>query len=330
MQWLDLADDRIEVRGLAWWDENNPHLWRLPGRCLDDMPKGVQTQARFPAGARISLMSDTGELCLRVSGVSNESKLGLDVYVDGRYLQTSTLPPAGQEDVTCFKGLDQEMKSVEVHLPYRRSLQVNSVGVGDGSSFGELKSDGPPLVLYGSSVAQGVGATRSGMSYLAIMSRALGMDYINLGFGGAGKAESEVVELVSETEASVLLFDLGKSYGLQSGEVFYEMLKILRTRHPNVPMVCLTPIYSTRERRESEYRDLSEHTRSVMRDAVASRVADGEKDIVLVEGLELLGEPDADGLSADGVHPNELGFADIAGGIIDNVPHLRERIKDGK
>jgi len=40
--------------------------------------------------------------------------------------------------------------------------------------------------------------------------------------------------------------------------------------------------------------------------------------------------PRTDGLSADGVNPNESGFADIAWGIIDNLPHLRERIKDGK
>ena len=40
--------------------------------------------------------------------------------------------------------------------------------------------------------------------------------------------------------------------------------------------------------------------------------------------------PRTDGLSADGVHPNELGYADIAWGIIDNLPHLRERIEDGK
>ncbi len=47
-------------------------------------------------------------------------------------------------------------------------------------------------------------------------------------------------------------------------------------------------------------------------------------------GFRVILEADADGLLVDGVHPNELGFADIAGGIIDNVPHLRERIKDRK
>jgi hypothetical protein len=67
-----------------------------------------------------------------------------------------------------------------------------------------------------------------------------------------------------------------------------------------------------------------------MRDAVASRVANGDTNLHLLEGLDLLGPPHGDGLSVDGVHPNELGFAKIAEGVTKEVSFFQERVKDRK
>lgn len=46
-----------------------------------------------------------------------------------------------------------------------------------------------PIVLYGTSIAQGACASRPGMAWGNIVSRSLEIPLINLGFSGNGKLE---------------------------------------------------------------------------------------------------------------------------------------------
>ena len=150
------------------------------------------------------------------------------------------------------------------------------------------------------------------MSYVAILARRRGVDFVNLGFGGAGKAEPDVVELVTQVPARCYLFDLGKSYGMQSADAYIAMLAAVRAAHPETPIACITPIFATRELYSAEYAERSRHTRDVPRLAFSERVEAGDSNLHLIEGLDLLGPNDADGFSSDGVHPNDLGHFLIA------------------
>ena len=314
VQWHDLPHERIDVCGLPWFDENAPEMWRLPGRVMDRVPQGVRRQAMYPGGGRIRLMSDTSQLHLRVSASPATAGTGLGVYVEGTFWRTmSTAAPEGTQ-VECFADLDREVRDVTIYLPYRQQIRIAAVGVDRDAELRQPPrfARDLPLVLYGSSVAQGASASRPGMSYAAILARSLNLDFVNLGFGGAGKAEPEVVELVSSVEACCYLFDLGKSYGRQPVGPYAAMLEQVRSDHPDAPMVCITPIFSTRELYRPEYVELSEHTRSVVRQVARKRIEGGDSRAILVEGLDLLGPGEEDGFSSDGVHPGDLGFCRIA------------------
>ena len=180
-------------------------------------------------------------------------------------------------------------------------------------------------MVYGSSIAHGVGASRSGMSYVAILGRSLNLDVVNLAFSGAGKAEPEVVELVSMVDACCLILDLGKSYGYQSVERYVAMLKRVRSSGREASIVCIAPVFAPRELHSAEYGALSHHTRSVVRRAAMDRVNAGDANVVLVEGTELLGPDDSDGFAADGVHPSDLGHWRIARRLRDTVSPLVAR-----
>ena len=49
-----------------------------------------------------------------------------------------------------------------------------------------------PILLYGTSIAQGACASRPGMTWGTILQRSLGYPLINLGFSGNGRLEKEV------------------------------------------------------------------------------------------------------------------------------------------
>jgi GDSL-like lipase/acylhydrolase family protein len=311
MRWTTFPGGPLECSGLPWLDENLPHLWRLPQQSAASLPERVQRQLPYPAGARLRLRSDTSGLRLRVRCISEQAAPGLDIHVDGRFWGTAV---SADGDVACFAGASREPKEISVYLPLRHELQVVAYAVDADAECEkpEAFARAHPFVLYGSSVAQGIGASRPGMSYASILSRSMSVDHVNLGFGGAGKAEPEVVALLTQIDACCYLLDLGKSYGRQSAAAYATMLASLRCDHPTTPIVCITPIFSSREFSSEEYVDLSRYTRVVAREAVAQRLAQGDGLTFLVEGESLLSPEDTDGLARDGVHPNELGHSLIA------------------
>jgi len=314
MRWQHFPCDPLECSGLPWMDENAPDLWRLPRRLADALPVGVLRQARFASGASLRLRADTSELRLRVRRPSESPASGLDVYVNGQFWSTARVPEGGETEVVCFAGASRKRKDTAVYLPLRCELQILAYGIDDDAVCEPSRSFAgeKPLVLYGSSIAQGIGASRPGMAYAAILGRSLDSEYVNLGFGGAGKAEAEVVSLVSEVEACCYVLDLGKSYGHQAAEPYTAMLGTLRQDHPGIPIVCITPIFASLELYSSEYVELSRHTRAVVRESIAARIAQGDNLLFLVEGEGLLSSQDSDALSGDALHPNDLGHSLIA------------------
>lgn len=317
MKWIDFPDTCFEVLGLPWFAENTPDLGRLPDRAKGRVREPVWNLGRLPSGGRIRFRSDTSCLGLRIAcddlsarhNMSTVGTRGFDAYVDGVYWHSAYPGDTGSRELVLFEGADRADRAIQVYLPLYQQVRVQAVGVDNGA---EIKPAGPfsmrhPLVFYGSSVAQGAGACRPGMTYEAILARALDLDYVDLGFGGNGRAEPEMVDLINEVEACGYVFDLGKSYGMQSGEAYAAMLESVRASHPKVPVICVTPIFSTQEFFGAQYRDLSLHTRQVMREAAVERRKAGDAKTFLVEGTDLLGPEDADGFH-EGVHPTDLGF----------------------
>lgn len=319
--WLPFPDSaKFKVLGLWWFDQNKPNLWRMPKAQFDSLPKGVRARSRAPSGGRILLKCDTSKLALKVWPLNKGSLKGFDVYVNGSYLRSAVAEePKVEAEVVLFKDLDRKEKEIVIHLPYHQEVLIRAVGVDEDTKFSNPthKFAKPlPMVFYGSSVCQGNGALKPGMIYPAKLCRDLNLDFINLGFGGAGKAEVNVVDLVNSIPACGYVFDLGKSYGMQDATAFLRMLQTVRKLHPNVPLFCLTPITSSREVHSEAYSSRSQHDRQVMRDAANEFIKSGEKDVYLIEGTDLLGFGEHDGLSKDGVHPTDYGYSIIAGKLL--------------
>ncbi len=308
-KWVEFPNPGLEVRGLPWLRENTPELWRLPRSAKSNVPPAVWKRAVAPDGGRIRFTCNTTRLGIRVQ-VPHEPRKQcfFDAFVNGEYAGSVAAVGTQRVDLVVFESKERGPKEVTVYLPHGHEVRVFAVGVDAGS---ELKAPpafalNRPIVCYGSSVLQGTGAAHPARTYPAALARRLNVDFVNLGFGGAGKAETEVVSLVGQPDACCYLFDLGKSYGAPMPERYGGMLDAIRASHPEVPIFCITPIYSTKEASEAGYREKSEALRRLMREAAQTRRAKGDKLIFVVEGLELFGEKDKDAFH-DALHPNDEG-----------------------
>jgi len=326
MQWIDFPDPRLPVSGLPWFQENCPELWRLPKRIKGDVRPPVWELAQQPSGGRIRFSTDATSIAIRLhypdlNGMKNMhtvGQMGLDLYVDNEYW--STVFPVDEPDVEGVFCADApaRLKNICIYLPLYAPVQVKAVGMNDEASVWE---PGPfavrkPVVFYGTSITQGGCASRSGMSYQAILSRELLLDYVNLGFSGNGKGEQELAAAMAEIDASCYVVDFAQNSGTPAAmkKAYAPFLATLRDKRPSVPIICITPIFATSESFSPGAEQRNNEMRQIVRDAVAQRREAGDSSIGLVEGTRLLGPDDRDGL-VDGTHPNDLGFQCMADGI---------------
>jgi len=320
-EWQFFPDNnKFTVLGLPWISENAPKLWRMPASKMEALPKGVQNRAKCSSGGRILLNCTTSQLAIRFEGDSKVDVHDFEVFVNGESVRMADVPRmAGKKERLLFSDLGQQRKEIVIYLPHVDEIRVTAIRVDTNTKFSPPSHSFArdlPIVFYGSSVCQGSGATHSGQTYEAIVGRELNLDFVNLGFGGAGKAEANVVELVNSIPACCYVFDLGKSYGAQDATAFNAMIEAVRKSHPDTPIVALTPITSAKEVVDPSYSQRSLHTRRVMREPVQQWIERGDKQLYLVEGEELLGFQEHMALSKDGVHPSDQGYAIIARKLI--------------
>jgi lysophospholipase L1-like esterase len=329
LRWIDLPNAQLEVDGLPWFAENNAAFVRLPLRLKDTFRPPVWNLAQSPSGARIRFRTDASSIAVRLEyphppGMRNMhafGQTGIDLYTDGVYRGTAIADqdakPGKIYEHRYFSGAPRVEREVTLYLSLYSPVKVLAVGV---DTEAKLKPAKPfalpkPVVFYGTSITQGGCASRSGMAYQAILGRMLNLDFVNLGFSGNGRGEPEVARAVAEIDASCFVFDFAQNNPTVESlaEVYAPFLRTIREKHPDTPIVAITPIYAAAEFREQPAARL-DGMRTLIRRVVSERIAAGDRRLQLVEGTDLLGPTQGDGL-VDGTHPNDLGFERMAEGL---------------
>jgi GDSL-like Lipase/Acylhydrolase family/N-terminus of Esterase_SGNH_hydro-type len=346
--WIAPPDPRLEVDGLPWFAENAGEFIRLPLRLKDTLPKAVWNLGNSPSGGRIRFRTDSNTLAIRVEYPSPPNmanmhafgQTGVDLYLDGVYRGTTVAPkdakPGMPVEHVYFELGDRPAveREVTLYLPLYKPAKVLAVGVRKDARMSKARPFAieRPVVFYGTSITQGGCASRSGMSYQAILGRMLNLDFVNLGFSGNGKGEAEVVRMVAEIKASCFVLDFAQNNGtVESLRAVYDpFLGTLREKYPEIPIVAITPIASAGEQLagKSQLEGMRAHIRQV----VSRRIGAGDAHLQLIEGTDLIG-PDRLDAFVDGTHPNDLGFQWMAEGIgarLAKVLGLREAQHAGR
>ena len=177
------------------------------------------------AGLIIRFRSNSAKITVRytVGGAMNMPHMpstgvsGVDLYAknsDGTWLWSAGRFSFGDTVVYQYTGIDPKDiyhnhgREYRLYLPLYNSVRWMEIGVPDTSSlsFLPLRAE-KPVVVYGTSIAQGGCASRPGMAWTAILGRSLDRPLINLGFSGNGRLEKELTGLLTEVDASLYILD---------------------------------------------------------------------------------------------------------------------------
>jgi lysophospholipase L1-like esterase len=332
LKWISIPDAQIEIDGLPWYAESGDHLSRLPIRLKDSYRKEVWDLAQSPSGGRIRFRTNSTVLAIRLkypgppdmANMHAFGQTGVDLYIDGIYRDTAV---AGRdtklglpEEHVFYENEPMVVRDITLYLPLYSPVKVVGIGINAEAEPQAAKpfAISKPIVFYGTSITQGASASRPGMSYEGILGRLLNVDFVNLGFSGNGKGEPAVARTVADIDAACFVLDFAQNNATVESlkTVYGPFVEIIRSKHPDTPILVMTPIYSSHE---SWSRDADlDGMRSVIRQVAGHRIANGDRNLEIVEGTDLIGPSRGDGL-VDGVHPNDLGFQWMAEGLANRI-----------
>ncbi len=303
---------------------------RIPEEVAQATNEGVKELNARTAGIRARFRTDSpfiaihvewkGLFRLRHMPLSGSSSFDLYTVRNGKhFFVRSTL----FADFDCEKGFDAicnvsgEMQDYILNFPLYQSVDRVFIGVKEGSLFETpaIYSNKLPVVFYGSSITQGGCASRSGNSYQNMLSRALDMDYINLGFAGSGKGEIAIAEYMAKLPMSVFVSDYDHNAPTEKHleETHERLYKIIRKKNPDIPYVMISrPNYT-----ENDWK-----RRSIVFETFSKAKAAGDENVYFIDGAGLFCGEYADSCTVDGCHPNDLGFYHMAQGMLPILKKL--------
>jgi lysophospholipase L1-like esterase len=321
IHWSDLRQLGVEGRG---WSDTTNFYDRLPARAERLVRPPVWNLAHDSAGLCARFVTDANEI--RARWTLTDSWLyqpnataiavsGLDLYVkvdSGWRWLAAGVPQAQTNEVTLVKNMLPGKREYLLYLPLYNGVKFAELGIPAHSVLEKAPSWGPgerkPVVFYGTSIVQGLAASRPGMVHTALLQRRFNWPVINLGFSGNGKMEPEMADLLAELDPAVYVIDcLPNMVSEEIKARTVPFIHKLRAAHPGAPIVLV----EDRTMQDSfliagrmEWYHLK--SRAALRSAYEQLQAEGIKQLYYIPGEHLLGD-DGEG-STDGSHPNDLGF----------------------
>jgi lysophospholipase L1-like esterase len=266
---------------------------------------------------------------------------GLDLYAimpDGKWKWCAGKRSFGDTVIYRFSGINPDQNYSETGLEYRlylplyNSVKWMKIGVPEDKNFSPLPlNKKKPIVVYGTSIAQGACASRPGMAWTAILGRRMNIPLINLGFSGNGKLEKEMLDLIAEIDAEVYILDCLPNMTaprFTEEEVHDRIIaaaQLLQSKRPDIPILFVEHDgYTDGFLRPERYKNYSDINK-VMRQTFAEMQSWDFRNIWLLSRIAINQNIDC---QVDGVHPNDLGmdrYAKAYQKILAEILQLKEK-----
>ena len=349
-KWWNVAENNFPViEGQAWSSEVANPYDRFPARAEKTLNPNVWNISHSSAGLYIKFKTNASDIVVRyvvqnkgtfamnhmpATGVSGIDLYAIDhsgkwVWAQGKFSFGDTIEYhfSNLEVDHVFAGRESEYR---LFLPLYNAIQWMQVGVPVDKNFAAMPlNPEKPIVVYGTSIAQGACATRPGLAWAAILERKLDRPLINLGFSGSGKLETSVIDLMNEIDAKLYVLDcmpnLTAGAGFSDDEVKKRIIaavKLLQQKHSSIPILlvehsCGNTLSIIDTAKHNEY----ERVNDVLRNTFTELKNKGTKNIYLLGNKDIDLDIDA---TVDGLHPNDIGmrkYADAYEKIIRNILH---------
>ena len=312
---------------------------RLPDDIAKNVNSGVAHLYLHTAGGRVRFSTDSKYVAIRVSfpSIDRHSVLslsgsaGFDLFIDDPETGNSRFCKAGffpqSVDQTGFTGkvtfTTRQKRYFTLYFPCYNSVESVVIGLQEDAMLeGGMKyRNEQPVVFYGSSITQGGCASRSGNTYINLVSRKLNTDILNLGFSGNGKCEDLIVDYMATLSMSAFVsdYDHNAPNAEHLRKTHLKMYQKIRAAHPDIPYLIMSkPDFNFNITGKGE----NHLRRDVIYDTYRYAIEHGDRNVYFLDGESFFSGPYEDMCTVDGCHPNDLGMAFMADSVIETLKRI--------
>lgn len=326
--WNPSNDTLNVLEGQGWPKKVQDYYDRLPAKAEGIVRADVWKLSKNNAGVSLRFRTNSNEIIVKYAVKGNlqlphmpaTGVSGVDLYAkdrDGRWLWSAGAFSFGDTITYRFNNLEQANnpdREYTLYLPLYNSVKWMEIYVPNQKSFTPMPlHQEKPIVVYGTSIAQGACATRPGLAWTSILQRKLDQPVINLGFSGNGRLEKELVDLLTEIDAKLYVLDCLPNLISISKEDLAARIEAsvlqLQAKRPGVPILLTEHDGYTDElispKRKTDY----DNPNITLNDAFKLLKAKGIKNIYLLSKNEIGQDIES---TVDGVHPNDIGMMNYA------------------
>lgn len=323
--WYNPASAKENIlQGQGWPEDLKGSYARLPQQAKEKVRPEVWGLSRNSAGIAVHFYSNAPRIKVRyqvaggysmphmpttgVSGVDLYARHmdGDDYWCAAKYSFGDTVVFDYQDLV--YNNFHKKGYEYRLYLPLYNSVKWLEIGV-PADSYVEFipRRTEKPVVVYGTSIAQGACASRPGMAWTSILERKLDRPLINLGFSGNGKLERGVLDFINDVDAAVYILDcMPNMYkGDDPEELLVAAVKQIREKHPQTPVVITEHDGYTNEWTNAKSRELYSATNKAARKAYQRLEQEGVARLYYLSHEQI--GMNMDGM-VDGVHPTDWGM----------------------
>ena len=321
--WYDIKHLGVEGRG---WDESQTKEFydRLPAKAEKVVRPPVWGLSRHSAGMYVRFVTDATSISARwtlrsaslaMNHMAATGVSGLDLYVrldDGRLHWLGTgRPTAKTSQGLLVNGITPGRREYYLYLPLYNGVESVHLGISKSATLAKAApwpaERAKPICFYGTSITQGGCASRTGMTYAAILGRQLNRPTINLGFSGNGRMELEVAQLLAELDPAIYVIDCLPNMGAtEVAERTEPLVRAIRKAHPETPIVLAEDRTYANAVLRAQSQQRHSTSRAALRKAYDRLISSGVKNLHYMPGEAQLGDDGED--TVDGSHPTDLGF----------------------
>ncbi len=339
LRWINATENCFKVYGaylpsLYPTDGSPSRFVRMDPDVAAQVNENVCRIYRYTTGIRVRFKTDSEyiaissrwDFCQTFPHATLLSTCGFDLYrdADGKSRYVNSFLP-WVEDVENNRGYEsiyhfesREMREITINLPVYNPVNELYIGVEDTAKVERPREykDIKPVVYYGSSITQGGCASRPGNTYQSMISRALDLDFINLGFSDGARGEAVMADYLADLDMSIFICDY--DHNAKTHEMLeathYPLYKKIREKHPDIPYICISrpcPVKSFGAPLYGEGWDFEERKRIIM-DTVNRAKAEGDENIYFIDGATFFEGEGCDCCTVDTIHPTDLGMFKMA------------------
>ncbi len=273
-------------------------------------------RALLATGAVIRFTTASERIKVKFTAQPGENR-GSDFGVlrNGALFQEEHFDKAREDLSFAIRATDAKPATYEVVLPSWSSVGFRGLELDEGAALlPNPERRRKAYIAIGDSITHGTGqGSAAYKTYPFLLARAMNWELFNLAVGG-GKTSPSLGMMLAGKRVDVVTVLVGYNDWNTHADVatytrdYTLLLQQLRASQPKAEIYCVTATLTTNAVSRTKQPTPLESFRAVVRDVVLQRVAEGDKQIAVIEGPTLMESTDLN----DAVHLNDRGARHVA------------------